>query len=602
MPLRLGPQITQLPVLQDLDRLLDTDLSWQTARTPTPEREARAEARRLAQERRAGAEREARRQADRLFRGATRVDGAERDPRTVVQTFFDPVAPRPSKERRREGAPGKVEERVYVQRRMPPVPMPPAEVKRKKREKSPNLDAMLERIGSDYGLRRLRVAEQSTRGLKDRKAILREDVLIMRAEPEHHTILREEPGGRVLEFQNIPVDNILEFDPLALSNPLSAAKDAREARRQAEERRKNALKTRQIRQAEQNVATSSSRSSKDRPTRSRTKVLERDESNTTMERAPVHAWATVLPSVGPPVPGGPKIPIPRKDACDSLRIMLFGRIGSEKFVDKEKIYYENIGTKEQVLKLWSLWVAVDEEETGEIDFVEFCKYVPKAGHIPKGDIFRKGDKDRQGLGDKIMKFLSSWKRPVVTLSDCFRILWPGARDEHMKEMKSWLQDHERMRHRVPTPPLLSNDQQEGLSENFRAYDRDASGTVSINELIYAGLITEEMECVFREFDQDNNGMLDAEEFLQMLCPCGYRAEESSRSCFDEEGKRLILDDSDPECIFWKRFELEKAQRDVDGWIHPALRSNESDRRDCRPPTGTPSFLLSPRESDAQASY
>ena len=57
---------------------------------------------------------------------------------------------------------------------------------------------------------------------------------------------------------------------------------------------------------------------------------------------------------------------------------------------------------------------MDEEETGEIDFVEFCKYVPKAGHIPKGDIFRKGDKDRQGLGDKIMKFLSSWKRPVVT--------------------------------------------------------------------------------------------------------------------------------------------------------------------------------------------
>ena len=37
----------------------------------------------------------------------------------------------------------------------------------------------------------------------------------------------------------------------------------------------------------------------------------------------------------------------------------------------------------------------------------------------------------------------------VTLSDCFRILSPGARDEHMKEMKSWLQDHERMRHRVP---------------------------------------------------------------------------------------------------------------------------------------------------------
>merc|ERR1719440_2303219 len=118
-----------------------------------------------------------------------------------------------------------------------------------------------------------------------------------------------------------------------------------------------------------------------------------------------------------------------------------------------------MGTKEQVLRLWQMWILVDEAECGEVDFVEFSKHIPKSRT------------DRQGLAEKVMKLLMGIKRPTVTLSDFLRILWPGSRDEHLKEMKSWLQDFERRRQRVPTPPLLSDEQRDGLEQNFRVYDK-----------------------------------------------------------------------------------------------------------------------------------
>jgi len=380
------------------------------------------------------------------------------------------------------------------------------------------------------------------------------------------------------EVENIPVYS---------EDPVKAAQEHWHARKQSAVRRGLEQKARKSLAINNSQATPRFRGKGLGPRTGRT-IAEALHEESASDREPVLPWCTVLPTV---VPGAEKIEIQRKDACDSMRMIVFGRIGTEnKFIDKDKMYYEQMGTKEHVLRLWSMWIEVDEAECGEISFVEFCKHIPKTRT------------DRHGLAEKVMKLLTAIKRPSVTLSDFLRIMWPGSRDEHLKQMKSWLQDFERRRLRVPTPPLLSDDQRDGLAENFRVYDKKQHGAVSITELIMAGLITEEMHALFREFDTDNNGMLDAEEFPQMLCPCGYRAERGSRACFDEEGQRLILDDSDPEFPFWKRFDIETSQRDLDGWIHPALRTNESDRRvirgskDSRRPSVVPSSKDSRRPS------
>merc|ERR1719453_600971 len=53
----------------------------------------------------------------------------------------------------------------------------------------------------------------------------------------------------------------------------------------------------------------------------------------------------------------------RRDACDSLRCLVFGFVGNEDWRrnDQHLIYEQRRGTKEEVLQLFKVWTQIDED-------------------------------------------------------------------------------------------------------------------------------------------------------------------------------------------------------------------------------------------------
>ena len=92
-----------------------------------------------------------------------------------------------------------------------------------------------------------------------------------------------------------------------------------------------------------------------------------------------------------------------------------------------------------------------------------------------------------------------------------------------------------------------------LKEIFRIYDRDNDGFITINELGNAmkslGYETgnEELQELIKEFDKDENGNLDVDEFVELI---NKRIEEAQAekelietfNTFDREGKGFLKKD------------------------------------------------------------
>jgi hypothetical protein len=62
-----------------------------------------------------------------------------------------------------------------------------------------------------------------------------------------------------------------------------------------------------------------------------------------------------------------------------MRILVFGAVGNEplKGLKRDRVYYENIGSREQVGKLYYLWHELDPDTSGRVDVQEFVAYVEK---------------------------------------------------------------------------------------------------------------------------------------------------------------------------------------------------------------------------------
>jgi len=72
----------------------------------------------------------------------------------------------------------------------------------------------------------------------------------------------------------------------------------------------------------------------------------------------------------------PKQPITplRKESCQMFRHFVFGQVGNEHAKsgrEREYIYYETIGSREQVRLLCQLWQRLDADKSGRVDIVEF---------------------------------------------------------------------------------------------------------------------------------------------------------------------------------------------------------------------------------------
>lgn len=236
----------------------------------------------------------------------------------------------------------------------------------------------------------------------------------------------------------------------------------------------------------------------------------------------------VIDAVGP----SKKIDVFRREACDAVRIIVFGAIGNERETqtrEREKIYHENCGTYEKVIKLWKVFGQIDEDHSGRIDILELKAYAEKI--------------NQKKSGEKASNALLG-KKSLITVDDFMRLIWPCAQTEHLKKMNGWIKDYTSSIRRVKTPPVLPDTEFEGLIENFRFFDADRSGTVSLDELVASGLIDEdEAKGYLSEWDHTGEeGTFNEMEFCRMMCPAGYRAYAEAPVATDKDGNQIILEE------------------------------------------------------------
>jgi Ca2+-binding EF-hand superfamily protein len=229
----------------------------------------------------------------------------------------------------------------------------------------------------------------------------------------------------------------------------------------------------------------------------------------------------------------------RRDACDSLRCLVFGFVGNEDWRrnDQHLIYEQRRGTKEEVLQLFKVWTQIDEDGSGDIEYHEFIDFFSKT----KADrlLGMKCVKYLVGSGEDENKLPHEERRRGCTVEDMMRLIWLKSADEDVAVMLEIFKLAALHNKRLPTPKLLPKRKRHELLENFKWLDTNSNGIISYGDLVDGGLMDEETANeLMMKYDLDGSGDLDGEEFLEMLCPHGYRAHEGSKKVVDKEG-RLI---------------------------------------------------------------
>lgn len=222
----------------------------------------------------------------------------------------------------------------------------------------------------------------------------------------------------------------------------------------------------------------------------------------------------------------------RKEACDSIRFLVFGCLNEGQGANKQKVYEQRRGTKEDVFKLYKIWSQMDEDGSGDVEFQEFLNF------------FSKSKADRL-LGMRCVKFLvgngDCENATGCTIEDMMKLIWLKAIPEDIQVMLRWFREAAFYQERVPTPPLLPKKRRKELMENFHYLDRSRTGKISYSDLVDGGLVDWEMAMdLMEKYDTDGSGDLDSEEFLELLCPFGYRAHKNARSAIDDKGRQLAF--------------------------------------------------------------
>jgi len=229
-----------------------------------------------------------------------------------------------------------------------------------------------------------------------------------------------------------------------------------------------------------------------------------------------------------------------REACESLRILVFGEIGNETTnLTMKDIYAQSRGSMEDVAKFVDLWLQIDEDDSGDIDFDEFLEFFAKSKH------------DRL-LCMKCVKFLlgsdarnsfatGGSSKATCNRDDFMKLIWLGAKPKDLEVMNQMFDLHRTMGARVKTPPLLPDKKRRQLLGNFNYLDRRHQGLITYQDMVEAGFIDfEMMEELRLKHDQTGQGIIDEEDFLEMLCPCGCRAHENIKEMISRDDMQIRL--------------------------------------------------------------
>jgi len=227
----------------------------------------------------------------------------------------------------------------------------------------------------------------------------------------------------------------------------------------------------------------------------------------------------------------------QREACESLRLLIFGSVGNEMYKEaqKGKIFEQHRGSIEDVGKLEKVWSQMDLDHSGDIDHTEFMEY------------FQKSNMDRL-LCMRCVKYLLSHASRgghrgslvKVTREDMMRLIWLKATPWDIAIMIQMFDFHRYLYARVTDPPRLPKKKRRQLLENFIYLDKLHTGVISFFDLVSGGLVDEFMMSELQShYDLSGRGILSQDVFLEMLCPYGFRAHERVRRVVTEDGSTIV---------------------------------------------------------------
>eukprot|EP00933_Yihiella_yeosuensis_P004790 TRINITY_DN109193_c0_g1_i1.p1 TRINITY_DN109193_c0_g1~~TRINITY_DN109193_c0_g1_i1.p1 ORF type:complete len:552 (-),score=70.08 TRINITY_DN109193_c0_g1_i1:134-1789(-) len=244
------------------------------------------------------------------------------------------------------------------------------------------------------------------------------------------------------------------------------------------------------------------------------------------------------------------------EACDSLRMLVFGYMGYEHLPNNERhtIYQQRHGTTSEIEALAATWVHLDDDHSGDVDMEEFINY------------FNRRRVDRL-LGIRCVRYLCSKHRVLieeeeaagsrskkprtkasVTREDLMRLLWLAATDEDVASMSTAFDYFMLLKTSVKPPKLLSKKRQGELTEIFKGLEKvppkggvPGPPTVHFWSLQSFGIADHAMmESLKKKYDSDGDGCFDLEEFIDMLAPLGCRSHEGVRRVVCKDGRCMRL--------------------------------------------------------------
>lgn len=218
-----------------------------------------------------------------------------------------------------------------------------------------------------------------------------------------------------------------------------------------------------------------------------------------------------------------------------------------------------ICTKAEVKTLWQFWQDMDEDKSNDIDHVEFNHHVgqllesrllalnpqqvmPKWGQMTASEKASDNfSKYMSRLCDEMARHLFDKKR-TFSSEDLMKLAWPRASEMDFRSMETWFLEMHTESTMINAPPVVAPNVYEELCALFRHYDQDNVKQFTFEDLVRFGLIDKDhVEQTRRMWDSDGNGVLDMEEFCEMMCPSGHRATKHSRVAMLTDGRRVVLE-------------------------------------------------------------
>lgn len=171
-----------------------------------------------------------------------------------------------------------------------------------------------------------------------------------------------------------------------------------------------------------------------------------------------------------------------------------------------------------------------------------------------------GSDAQRSMGDSTNYVRRNTTFVKCTREDMMKLIWLRAAPEDIDVMNQMFDLHRTLGARVKTPPLLPKKKRKQLLENFHFLDKRHCGHITYQDLVDGGLIDEQMmKDLKSKYDSTGKGIINQDDFLEMLCPHGCRAHEGVREMVSKDDKHIRL-------VYIDCRHLECGHDEFSGWL------------------------------------